>query len=973
MIALEPGQQWLSQFRLLKELAPATDKRPLVWLAEKHGANAQVVLKFLRAGPPSPLLVRRLADWRATRVPQFMPLLGVHTAGDQITLELPYVPEDNAALRGAPYPKWSVWLEQVVETLQELHRENFVHGDLKLGNLRREAGGLPMLADPWLPGDGRSPYTASPERLNGGPISVQDDLYALGALMHELATGYPPGYPGVAGGRPSRANIDMPAEARDLMQALLSANPARRPPLNEVIDKLVPLNSTHPQAEVGGAGASVSPAAAASAAAHSVPAATSAAPTQMSHIAAPASASTAALASTTAPFSTAASASASSAPAAARPALRAAVFRPSMDDDDAPRTVILPSAGSSRQTPRIPPPAAAAPSPLSAAPPPLAATPPRVVVVPPPITAAPQETAAAASTVPPLSALSSQGAAPLTAEPVMKIEAGVLPHEPTIILRTSPPPELLATETPFEPVPLSVEPPAWKHPAGPGVNSGSPFQSRASVWRWPLLLILLGGAIAAFVWLPDEMRQSAVEQVAAVASRVGLIQGPAAPSATSPAIPSAAPSATPSAAPSASSASVPKPEELKNLAEQKLAAEQVRDQAQSLEGKLRDDGAAARSIPSFVAGGEALQQGLGAFDRRDFASASADFESALHSFQATQQALPDLHRRALADGDAALAQCLPAQALSEYRYALALMPNDAAAKLGIDRAQVCEQVFAHVSAGAKAEQGGDTATARREYQAALQLDPKSSAAHDALARLNGQADDSQFSRQLAAALEGLRSKRYSAAATALAAAERLHPDNADVQRLNLQLSEVRATERLQALKAEAAQDERNEQWSEALEAYRAMLAVDGTLALGVEGAKRSQDRMQLDAELAGYIEHPERLSSSEVREAADAALSRARILTDRGPRIETQISRVGVLLGQYESMVQVSLRSDGITDVTIYRVGALGRFAQRSVSLRPGKYTIVGSRLGYRDVRRELEVAPGEKDVVLEIRCEEQI
>jgi len=874
MIALEPGQQWLSQFRLLKELAPATDKRPLVWLAEKHGMDAKVVLKFLRAGPPSPLLVRRLADWRATRVPQFMPLLGVHTAGDQITLELPYMPEDNAALRGAPYPKWSVWLERVVETLQELHRENFIHGDLKLGNLRREARGLPVLADPWLPGDGRSPYTASPERLNGGPISVQDDLYALGALMHELTTGYPPGYPGVAGGRPSRANVDMPAGARELMLSLLSVNPARRPSLSEVIDKLVPLNSTHPQA---------------------------------------------------------------AAPAAARPALRAAMFRPSLDDDDAPRTVILPSPAASRQAPRVAPPIATVPATVGTPQP----------IAPPVMTAAPASTAL------------------LGAESVMKIEVGVLPHEPTIILRTSPPPELLATETPFEPVALTVESPAWKHPAGPGVNSGSPFQSRASVWRWPLLLILLGGAIAAFVWVPDEMRQSAVEQLAAVASRAGLMQGPATPSVT--------PAASSPAAPSAAAPAVPKPAELKDLADQKLAAEQVRDQVQSLEGKLRDNGAAARSIPSFVAGGEALQQGLAAFDRRDFNVAREDFESALHALQATQQGLPDLHRRALADGDAALAQCLPAQALSEYRYALALVPTDAAAKLGIERAQVCEQVFAHVSAGAKAEQGGDTAAAQREYQAALQLDPKSSAAHDALTKLNGQADDSQFSRQLAAALEGLRSKRYSAAATALAAAERLHPDNADVQRLDLQLSEVRATERLQALKAEAAQDERNEQWSEALEAYRAMLAVDGTLALGVEGAKRSQDRMQLDAELAGYIDRPERLSSAEVREAADAALSRARILTDRGPRIETQISRVGVLLGQYESMVQVSLRSDGITDVTIYRVGALGRFAQRSVSLRPGKYTIVGSRLGYRDVRRAVEVVPGEKDVVLEIRCEEQI
>ncbi|MFO1464906.1 MAG: hypothetical protein U1F35_00445 [Steroidobacteraceae bacterium] len=523
------------------------------------------------------------------------------------------------------------------------------------------------------------------------------------------------------------------------------------------------------------------------------------------------------------------------------------------------------------------------------------------------------------------------------------------PYDPTIIIHSPPPLELdPAANVPFEPVPLVVEPRSWVRPAGTGVNSPSPFQSRASVWRWPLLLLLLGAAIAAFVWLPDEVRQQAVEQVTSMAARTGLLPGPPAPVA-------------------------PAPADLRKLAEQKLAAESARDGVTALEAKLRAGGAAARQIPTFLAGGESLKQGLAAFDRRDFDGARTDFETALGSFQATQQALPDLHHRALEDGDAALAQCLPAQAIAEYRYALALMPEDQAASEGIQRAQVCEQVFVHTSAGAKAEQAGDTATAVSEYKAALQIDPKSPAAREGLAKLNGQADQAQFGRQLAAALESLRTHRYSAAATALAAADRLRPNNEDVARLNQQLSEVRATDRLQALKAEAGEDERNERWSEALDAYRAMLSVDGTLVLALEGVQRSQDRVQLDAELAGYIDNPARLSAEEVRSAAAAAVSRARLLPNRGSRIETQISRVGVLLGQFDSPVQVDLRSDGITEVTIYRVGALGKFAQRAVSLKPGRYTFVGSRLGYRDVRREVEVAPGEKGAAVEIRCEEQI
>jgi hypothetical protein len=332
-----------------------------------------------------------------------------------------------------------------------------------------------------------------------------------------------------------------------------------------------------------------------------------------------------------------------------------------------------------------------------------------------------------------------------------------------------------------------------------------------------------------------------------------------------------------------------------------------------------------------------------------------------------------LHAQALAAGDAALAQCLRDQALNEYRYALALMPQDALAREGVARAQICEQVFSHISAGAKAEQSGDADAAKSEYQAAVQLDPKSAAARQALGTLTGQTSDLEFSKQVAAALESLRKHRYSAAATAIAAADGLRPNSSEVQRLSEQLGEVHSNERLQALKSEAAEDERAEHWSEALDAYHAMLSVDGTLVLALQGAQRSEERMKLDAELAGYIDGSERLAAEEVRNAAAAALARGQVLAVRGPRIETQISRLKVLLSQFDTRVSIALRSDGLTDVTIYRVGGLGKFSQRAVSLKPGRYTFVGARLGYRDVRRELEILPGQDTAVLEIRCEEQI
>ena len=78
-------------------------------------------------------------------------------------------------------------------------------------------------------------------------------------------------------------------------------------------------------------------------------------------------------------------------------------------------------------------------------------------------------------------------------------------------------------------------------------------------------------------------------------------------------------------------------------------------------------------------------------------------------------------------------------------------------------------------------------------------------------------------------------------------------------------------------------------------------------------------------------------------------------------------------LARADVPVPVALQSDNLTHVTIYRVGALGAFAQRSLELAPGSYTVVGTRPGYRDVRREINVMPGAAPQPVVIRCEDRI
>ena len=57
----------------------------------------------------------------------------------------------------------------------------------------------------------------------------------------------------------------------------------------------------------------------------------------------------------------------------------------------------------------------------------------------------------------------------------------------------------------------------------------------------------------------------------------------------------------------------------------------------------------------------------------------------------------------------------------------------------------------------------------------------------------------------------------------------------------------------------------------------------------------------------------------------------------------------------------------------IYKVGKFGTFSTRELMLRPGTYTVVGARPGYRDIRKQIIVDGTRNAAAFVVRCEEPI
>jgi hypothetical protein len=190
------------------------------------------------------------------------------------------------------------------------------------------------------------------------------------------------------------------------------------------------------------------------------------------------------------------------------------------------------------------------------------------------------------------------------------------------------------------------------------------------------------------------------------------------------------------------------------------------------------------------------------------------------------------------------------------------------------------------------------------------------------------------------------------------------------------LAQVEAAETLETIAAQQREATRlaaEENWKPAAEAYAAVLALDATVRFAQNGETRTRGRAELEDEIRFHLSNPGRLSAADVLEDAFAVLEQARAIESAGPRHRRQVRELEALLATATTLVAVRIESDDLTEVTVYRVGRLGRFRTRELELRPGSYTVVGSRSGYRDVRRTLVVQTGTPLETLIVRCQEEI
>jgi tetratricopeptide (TPR) repeat protein len=313
------------------------------------------------------------------------------------------------------------------------------------------------------------------------------------------------------------------------------------------------------------------------------------------------------------------------------------------------------------------------------------------------------------------------------------------------------------------------------------------------------------------------------------------------------------------------------------------------------------------------------------------------------------------------------------QAVEQFERALTIDEANDDARSGLARSRTRAAVLQHMTTGERAEAEGDLAAAQAAYQQAALLDPEYGPATAAFIRITETLQLQAFQDAMTRALTALDNGRLSEAEKALADASALHPSDAAVTDARQRLAQARQQSRLNSLRQQATKQVQAENWQAASNVYRKVLAIDASAGFARSGLEKADARLELNRQFDHYLTKPERLYAAQPLANARALLAAASSAPADEPKLAKKMTDLQRLVTLAGTPVAVSLLSDGETDIAIYHVGQLGAFTRQQLELLPGTYTVVGSRSGYRDVRKQLSVSPGKQGTSLTIRCEEMI
>lgn len=368
---------------------------------------------------------------------------------------------------------------------------------------------------------------------------------------------------------------------------------------------------------------------------------------------------------------------------------------------------------------------------------------------------------------------------------------------------------------------------------------------------------------------------------------------------------------------------------------------------------------------------EIAVQGDDKFKQRDFDAAIAEYENALTELLLLQEQIDREFEAAVGEAFDWLKKRQEEAARAAFKHASTLKPLHPLLSDGLARLEVLPQVNEHIRESERATLREEWDLARTHLDAVQKLDPETVGIEEKRTIIREKQHEQEIRDLLSEAHQALASNEFDQARAKFTEVLSREPENTAAKTGIQQTEQSRLIYNIQTLRTEAEQAEQQLDFIRALEIYDQILVIDSSLSFAVDGRKRVYEVINATRQMQAILADPDSLSSDEQFQNAQQVLEVAEKHKGHSTQYDEILQDFSDLVEYATEPVKVTVLSDSLTEVSLIKHGPLGNFESTELHLRPGRYELVGSRDGWRDVRQTVVVKPNMEPI--EISCVEQI
>ena len=365
------------------------------------------------------------------------------------------------------------------------------------------------------------------------------------------------------------------------------------------------------------------------------------------------------------------------------------------------------------------------------------------------------------------------------------------------------------------------------------------------------------------------------------------------------------------------------------------------------------------AIESVAEAKETALLGDNFFQRNNYLEAFSQYQRAADQLAATieqgktavaaalEQTILAIDSQDLAASSKALAQ------------AKAYSPNDPQIERLQSRINTLPQVSLLLREALNLELAERYSDALKKYTDVRALDPQTLVLEQRESRAQAGLKNQRIRDLLSKGFRALSDNKFAASRSAFEQVLKEQPSNIAAQGGIEQIGQLYDVAVIKQAESVAKKAMQTGDWNAAASAYQRILDLDANIQIGATGRAAALEHQRINRLLEAIRRQPERLSDLKLFNDAEIALAQATELPYQAPTLTALMENVRELLTSYRDPIDVAFLSDNAIEISLSNIGRLGRFTQRTLTLRPGVYTLRGSKDGCRDIYTNITVLPG--------------